>query len=258
MSKLATSLIPSRTLLPAWFGSEQGRALVMAQRKALQTLVPDQFYNAGMQYGLNEHALLQGLNIDITLYCDQGREPGSESANNVIALPDALPLAANSVDIVLLVHTLDFCQHPHSVLREVAQVMSPEGVLVLTGFHPFSLWGARRYLARRKQPFDARFLSRRVVQDWLALLSFQPLAGRVLNYQPPHLNENWRNRLAWMDKLGDRWWPTLGAVYMLVAQKKAFSGLNVRSSNKLAKLWFPELNPVQARTSKNITSRRRP
>ena len=30
----------------------------------------------------------------------------------------------------------------------------------------------------------------------------------------------WLQRFAWMDNLGDRWWPVLGAVYVVVAVKR--------------------------------------
>ena len=32
--------------------------------------------------------------------------------------------------------------------------------------------------------------------------------------------KQWLERLAWMDRLGDRWWPVLGAVYFVVAVKR--------------------------------------
>jgi hypothetical protein len=30
----------------------------------------------------------------------------------------------------------------------------------------------------------------------------------------------WLERFAWMDRVGDRWWPVLGAVYFVVAVKR--------------------------------------
>jgi hypothetical protein len=33
-------------------------------------------------------------------------------------------------------------------------------------------------------------------------------------------SERWLERFAWMDPVGDRWWPVLGAVYFLVAVKR--------------------------------------
>ena len=250
MSKTNLTLIPHNPILPGWFSSESGRALLTDQNNSLHTLVPDQFYRVGLQYGLNDRAMLSDLNVEREIYCDAGAIDGADSVNNVIALPESLPLADSSVDIVLMMHTLDYCQDPHRVLREISQILSPEGVLVLTGFHPFSLWGARRRFSKKNPPFNARFISRGVVQDRLELLGFKPLTGCMINYQLAHLNSQWRDRLDWMNKVGDRWWPTLGAVYVLVVQKKIYSGLGVKNTRKLGRKWFPELKPAQARVAR--------
>ena len=249
MTRVADSLTPDRAILPDWFQGDAGQALLSEEIAALPALIPEQFYHVGLQFGLNEQPLLGECNVDLAVYCDTGCMGGDHSANNVIASPEALPLAENSVDIAILLHTLDYCENPHDVLREVAQVLSPEGVLVLTGFHPYSLWGAERALRRGRPPFDARFISRKVVQDWLELLGFKPLTGCVLNYQLSTLNAGWRKRLAWMNRVGDRWWPTLGAVYALVVQKKMYSGIGVKNSLRLGAKWFPDLKPAQARVA---------
>ena len=42
---------------------------------------------------------------------------------------DALPIASNSVEAVLLPHTLEHAPHPHALLREVERVLVGEGRL---------------------------------------------------------------------------------------------------------------------------------
>lgn len=83
----------------------------------------------------------------------------------------------------------------------------------------------------------------------MALLGFQPLTGCMLNYQLPQLSSNWRRRLGWMNQMGDRWWPGLGAVYLLVFRKKVYGGLGVRQATRRDKKWFPGLEPASARLS---------
>ncbi len=122
---------------------------------SLETLIPDQFYRVGLQFGLGNQTLMSGKNVEQALYCDSGNADDLNSATNVIALPEALPLADSSVDLALLLHTLDYCEDPHRALREISQALSPEGVLVLTGFHPFSLWGAKRRLSKNQAPLNA-------------------------------------------------------------------------------------------------------
>ena len=66
------------------------------------------------------------------------RGPGSGEGVGALARPDALPLATDSVDALLLPHTLELHDNPHEVLREVARVLIPEGHVVVLGFNPVS------------------------------------------------------------------------------------------------------------------------
>ena len=237
-------VLPGRPLLPDWFKTDSGQALLEQQRASLATLVPDQFYRVGVQFGMDALPMVEDLPVEQAVYLDTGGGLCDASSRRVLALPESLPFADSSVDIALLIHTLDYCENPHRVLREITQCLSPEAVLVLTGFHPYSLWGGRRHLPKRRAPFDARFIARSVVQDWLELLGFQAMTGCMLNYQFPGLNASWRQRLGWMNNMGDRWWPTLGAVYVLVVKKKIYSGLGHRNTQKAGLKWFPELKPL--------------
>jgi SAM-dependent methyltransferase len=142
----------------------------------------------------------------------------------VRGLPEQLPFLAGSVDVVLLPHTLDFASDPHHVLREVERVLAPEGHAVVLGFNPLSLWGIRRLFARRRRavPWSGHFFRLARIKDWLALLNFECVQGRMLYYRPPLAHEGVMDRLHFLDKMGDRWWPLAAAVYLLVAKKRMF------------------------------------
>jgi len=55
-----------------------------------------------------------------------------------------LPLASQSVDLVVLPHVLESHDHPHEVLRETERVLMPEGQVVISGFNTGSLWRLRQ------------------------------------------------------------------------------------------------------------------
>lgn len=135
-----------------------------------------------------------------------------------------LPFAAASLDLVVLPHVLESAADPHQVLREVDRVLRPEGRVIITGFNPVSLWGARelavRGIARPFLPPGAHMLGIPRLRDWLKLLSFELDRGRFGCYAPPCRTERWLDRLQWMEKAGDRWWPICGALYMLSAVKR--------------------------------------
>jgi SAM-dependent methyltransferase len=90
----------------------------------------------------------------------------------------SLPFASDSIDGILLPHTLELVEDPHAVLREAGRVLCAEGCLLICGFNPFSGWGARRLFGgyfRRPAfpPQTRRMLSERRLRDWMALLDFE-------------------------------------------------------------------------------------
>ena len=61
----------------------------------------------------------------------------------ILAEDNLLPFPNDSVDILVLQHSLDISAHPHHVLREAERVLRPGGRLLLFGFNPSSSWGLR-------------------------------------------------------------------------------------------------------------------
>ncbi len=59
-----------------------------------------------------------------------------------------LPFEAQSVDLLVMPHTLEFARDPHRLLREAERVLVPEGQLIILGFNSLSLWGARQSLGK--------------------------------------------------------------------------------------------------------------
>jgi SAM-dependent methyltransferase len=145
---------------------------------------------------------------------------------------DALPFPDASIDLVVLPHALELARDPHLTLREVERVLVPEGRVVIAGFNPASLWGLRQRAGRARRgiglgrgsslylPRAGEFLGYWRLRDWLRLLSFEVEGGSFGCWRPPLATQAWLDRFAWMDAVGERWWPVLGAVYMVVAVKR--------------------------------------
>ncbi len=145
--------------------------------------------------------------------------------------PDALPFPNESLDLVLMPHTLELARDPHQALAEVTRVLRPEGRLMIVGLNPASLWGLRQRTSRLKgqlgvghgAPFLPRtgeFIGYWRLRDWLRLLGFEIDSGRFGCYRPAFNSERWLQRFGWMEHTGDRWWPVLGAMYFLAAVKR--------------------------------------
>jgi SAM-dependent methyltransferase len=141
-----------------------------------------------------------------------------------------LPFEAQSVDLLVLPHTLEFTRNPHGLLREVERVLMPEGQLVILGFNSLSLWGVRQSVSRMTGghfvPAAHDLIAFNRIKDWIKLLGFELDRGRFGCYRPPLLTEKWLARCAFMEAAGDRWWPIFGASYLITAIKRV-SGMRL-------------------------------
>lgn len=213
-------LVAQHQALRAWFDTPLGRSLEAFEANALRAVLPGLFGTVAVQLGrLGRLDLLDACVAPTRIVLDVLAERDGIFVRGV---PEQLPFEARSVDLVLLPHTLDYCDSPHHVLREVERVLAPEGHAVIFGFNPISLWGLRRLLAPRRPrpvPWSGRFLRLARVKDWLALLDFEFVHGHMLYYRPPIAREGIMDRLHFLDTLGDRWWPLMAAVYLVVAKR---------------------------------------
>ena len=218
--------MPTNTLLD-WFATPLGQYLLEKERAYLDDVTPDIFGYHALQLGMPEVDLLRESRIAHRVRIGKSDHP------DVFAKSHELPLATQSIDLVLLPHVLEFAAEPHEILREVDRVMMPEGRLVIVGFNPWSLWGLRSTVgfSRHQFPWNGRFVSLLRVKDWLALLGFDVSAGRLVGYAPPFDSEKLRRRFGFMEPAGDRWWAVGGAVYMLQGIKR------VRGMRLLTPAW---------------------
>ncbi len=142
-----------------------------------------------------------------------------------------LPFASQSLDLVVLPHVLEYAAEPHQVLREVERVLIPEGNVIICGFNPYSLWGMRQGMGRMTTgshflPLEGEFIALPRLKDWLKLLNLGVSRSHFGCYAPPCRTEAWLDRFSFMETGGTRWWPYLGAVYMVHAIKRV-KGMNI-------------------------------
>lgn len=168
-----------------WLLSPQGEYVLGWERRQIDVAVADVFgYNA-LQLGLTQVDLLEQNRIPFR------QRLGTLSASGGIDVDcdlHHLPIAANSIDLAILPHLLEFAAAPHQILREVERVLIPEGQVVISGFNPFSLWGARRKMAwlfGAAFPWQGQYLGVRRLRDWLQLLGFEVATLDFGCYAPP-------------------------------------------------------------------------
>jgi SAM-dependent methyltransferase len=163
------------TLVSNWFEGPLG-ARVLREEAALATLALDNVFGFELlQVGAwgPAHHLLDGARAQHTTLVAPELAPGV----TLCAPLDTLPFRSDSIDAILLPHTLELVEDPYAVLREAERVLTAEGCLMICGFNPFSGWGAGRlfgqYFGRPAfPPGTLRMLSERRLRDWVALLGF--------------------------------------------------------------------------------------
>lgn len=199
-----------------WFETSLGQYLLREEQGYFDQVVADIFGFHALQIGFSQLNFLRANRIPFQFRL--GISPGA----SLYALPDFLPIDSCSLDLILLPHILEFNSNPHQILREVHRVLIPEGQVVISGFNPLSLWGANRYLKVAKQefPWCGQFIALPRLKDWLKLLDFEIIGGRLGCYVPPCNKERWIKRFHFMEAAGDRWWPISGGVYFLQAIKQ--------------------------------------
>ncbi|HYD97262.1 MAG TPA: class I SAM-dependent methyltransferase [Noviherbaspirillum sp.] len=241
--------------LGPWLETPTGGYVRAWQQQRLDMLTADIFGFNAVQIGLPQVNALQANRMPNRWLTDTHlpAEMHDGSKSPVVLVHDftELPFASQSLDLVVLPHVLEFASEPHQVLREVERVLRPEGQVIITGFNPASLWGLRQVAGRitgaHFLPQDGEFISLPRLKDWLKLLNMEVNRGHFGCYAPPCLTEKWLNRFAFMDRMGERWWPFLGAMYVVQAIKR------VRGMRLVGPAWTRK--PATARQGVPATNR---
>lgn len=209
--------------LMRWWASPAGRALIAAEALVVAEALEDVFGWECLQIGAwgEGRQLLEACR---TRHRAVLALPGLSQNADILGRPSQLPVTGDSIDAVLMPHTLEFANDPYAIVRETDRVLVGEGHLVVLGFQPWSLWGQRARFSRSGFPPGLRrVLSERRVREWLAVLGYEVFAARRYLYQGP-----WGGGLApgeGADRLLRRGltFPLPAGAYLLKARKHVYT-----------------------------------
>jgi SAM-dependent methyltransferase len=202
--------------LNSWFEQRMGAYLLRQERAVLEEALPTIFGYFLVQAGIWGPAgsLLASSAIRTCFTLGQTCAYGTQ----VCARPDDLPFASDSVDAVLLPHTLEHSKDPPRILREVERVLVGEGHLIVLGYHPWGPWAMGRHFSVNA-PWSGSYMRVGRLRQWLSVLGFETLRIRHYLFRPP-----FRRRLLLRSAFFDRLhWRLTASAYMLVARKKVFA-----------------------------------
>lgn len=209
---------------PRWLGSPSGAGLTSQTQTWLNQRLADQFGYQAVEIGPGGlHALAENrisTRSRLSLYAPTQGRTETQMAE-IVCAPEALPLESDSVDLLVLLFSLELVEDPHGLLREVERVLIPEGQLVVVGLNPYSLWAMHRPMSPVLfPPVMGRWISYRRLRDWCQLLGLEVNQGAFGLYRPVCRSQSTWDRLSWMEPAGARWWPAFGGLYWLGAAKR--------------------------------------
>ena len=210
--------------LSKWYRTELGQELIDTERYLISRAISGRFgasmaqLDSGYHEALFERRLF-GSGVLVSQL--ENRAP----CPVVCAEPENLPFEPESLDMVLMHHTLDTCENPYQAVREGAIALKPGGLLIVIGFNPFSLWGLRSMVQNRRNSvgvWNSRFIRSGRVEDWMHVLDFELERHEKHLYTPPFNRPSWLKKVKFGQQLQRTVLPFTGGVYLLVGYKRVF------------------------------------
>ena len=219
--------------LHAWLRSPLGERLYALERKlageALAQVFGWQLLQIGV-WGDDDGLIAEARTQRKSILGWHGPRPSGNSSDGLAMIrsrTDALAVASDSVDAVLLPHTLEYEPDPHEILREVGRIMSGEGHLIVMGFRPWSSWGMRHLFASHGFPPGVeRLIGERRLRDWLKILGFEIVDARRYLFALPWAAAS--SPEGFFERAGEHLWPLFASGYMIKARKRVYALTPIR------------------------------
>ncbi len=206
-----------------WFAGDLGQAAFRREQEQLADILPGLFGYHILQYGYAAGAdyLAASRIVNKTVLCLDESDSGPRS-NAIRTRAEELPVAADSVDVMVLPHILEYSRDAHKLLREMDRALIGDGHVVIIGINPFSLWGLWHLFLCwwGEMPWGGRLISAPRLKDWLSLLDFEVTKSVGFFFLPPLKSRKWLRRFIPLERLGRYCWPFFGGLYAVVAKKR--------------------------------------
>ena len=185
--------------LQKWYLTSRGQRLFKQESRLIQTAISKLFGYYFIQLGLSanydwidssrvSYKIILDDQIDPLTWTacqsafkanavDSDTPPKTEQAKLKVQCIKAdfnyLPLRKDSVDVMLLPHTLEAVSDPHYLLRQVDISLVAEGHLVLTGFNPWACVILKSKFGKDATHFrNAKLVRSSRVIEWLTVLGY--------------------------------------------------------------------------------------
>jgi SAM-dependent methyltransferase len=235
-----------------WLNGALGQRVYALERKLLSDALAQVFGWQLLQIGAwgDDLGLLSAARTQRKALVVQEGMADAPGVMTIRSRLDALAIASDSVDAVLLPHTLECSADPHEVLREVERILPGDGQLLILGFRPFSGWGVRNLLASTGfPPGTERLIAEHRIRDWLKLLGFEVVEAQRYLFTWPWGSAAPRAQ-RFLETTGGVLWPLFAGAYLLRARKRVYTLTPVRPRWRMRKQVVGGLIEPTTRVSK--------
>ncbi len=179
------------------------------------------------------------------MFASQGVHHWPDDADNLTCLANEieLPFETNSVDRIILVHSLEFTGFVKPAFEELWRVLKSNGRILVIVPNRMGLWARADWTPfGHGQPYSTS-----QVENFLIENLFVPEYAEKGLFVPPFKNQFFLRSAHWWEKLGEKIFPAMGGLIFIEASKQIYAGTArpVRSEARAKK-------PVMAGTPEPI------
>lgn len=227
--------------LKHWFHTPSGQTVFKQEQKLVDSALDRLFGYFLVQLGcVSKDNMLDNSRIACKLLVDE-KIPHSMLDESGIqwvqAEFDFLPVGRDKVDVVVLPHTLETVDDPYYILRQVDNMLLPEGHVVLTGFNPIGCMPLRlKHFSSHGAFRRAQYRRAARIKEWLQVLGYEVESVKYSPVMCFSSSQKYKGWVQFIEKLERslQWFGLdFGNVYCLVAKKRVDSPTLVGAKWKL-------------------------
>ena len=208
-----------------WYEKPRGMTILQDEKALLDRILKTMRRNDLLQIGgPHDDRFIENTRVTRAFFLDSSYQR-SHQITYVQADLDCFPIRSESMDVVLLIHALEFSHNPNATLQEAYRVLKPNGSVIIFGFNPWSLW--RLWSLRTRTLYSPQKIRKKLLGLGCAIELHQTLC-----FYP---------QFQWAEMLGQLLFPYFGTVYAIcavknmlcvtpLAEKYVTTGLLARSS----------------------------
>ncbi|MCX7121335.1 MAG: methyltransferase domain-containing protein [Gammaproteobacteria bacterium] len=205
--------------LDAWFRKMPGLMVLKEEKAVLDRILKTMRGNDLLQVGgSSDNRLIEQARVLRTFFIDSHSHFQSTRLF-IQASTDCLPVQSESMDIVLLMHSLESSKKPQKTIAEAYRVLRPNGQLIIFGFNCWSLWRLPWLWRKRYYTEMKKCHSRRKIETVLRACDFDIAQQQTLCFRPLFKNKSWARTFLFLEAVGQFLLPSCGGVYMMHATK---------------------------------------